>query len=73
MDNETKDGGEHSKDAAPVERQSVEYRLQERERFLRTLIGNLPGIVYRCRTDERWTPELMSDGVERVGTRQRHC
>jgi hypothetical protein len=33
----------------------------------------LPGIVYRCRTDERWTPELMSDGVERVGTRQRHC
>jgi len=67
MDNETKDGGEHSKDAAPVERQSVEYRLQERERFLRTLIGNLPGIVYRCRTDESWTPEFMSDGVGITG------
>jgi len=41
---------------------AVEYRLQERERFLRTLIGNLPGVVYRCRTDERFTSEFISDG-----------
>ncbi len=44
------------------ERDRVEYRLQERERFLRTLIGNLPGVVYRCRVDERFTSEFISDG-----------
>jgi PAS domain S-box-containing protein len=41
---------------------AVEYRLRERERFLRTLIGNLPGVVYRCRTNERFTSEFISDG-----------
>ena len=40
----------------------VEYRLQERERFLRTLIGNLPGVVYRCCVDEQFTSEFISDG-----------
>lgn len=44
------------------EREQIAYRLQERERFLRTLIGNLPGVVYRCRTDERFTSEFLSDG-----------
>jgi PAS domain S-box-containing protein len=41
---------------------AVEYRLRERERFLRTLIGNLPGVVYRCRTDKQFTSEFISDG-----------
>lgn len=50
-----------------VEREIVEYRLQERERFLRTLISNLPGIVYRCRTNEDWTPEFMNDAVDLLG------
>lgn len=67
MENDFGGGDKHSQDAAPIERQLVQYRLRERERFLRTLISNLPGIVYRCRTDERWTPEFMSDGVEIVG------
>ena len=40
----------------------VEYRLRERERFLRTLIGNLPGVVYRCRVDEQFTSEFISNG-----------
>ena len=44
------------------EREQVAYHLRERERFLRTLIGNLPGVVYRCRTDERFTSEFISDG-----------
>lgn len=44
------------------ERERVEYRLRERERFLRTLIGNLPGVVYRCKTDENFTSEFLSDG-----------
>ena len=40
----------------------IAYRLQERERFLRTLIGNLPGVVYRCRVDKIFTSEFLSDG-----------
>jgi PAS domain S-box-containing protein len=41
---------------------TVEHRLFERERFLRTLIGNLPGVVYRCRADENFTSEFISEG-----------
>ncbi len=44
------------------EREKVEFRLRERERFLRTLIGNLPGVVYRCRVDKSFTSEFLSDG-----------
>lgn len=47
-----------------LDHQHIEYRLRERERFLRTLISNLPGIVYRCGTDDRWTTEFISNGVE---------
>lgn len=43
-------------------RYEVERRLRERERFLRTLIGNLPGVVYRCRADAHFTSEFISDG-----------
>ncbi|MDQ6787864.1 MAG: PAS domain S-box protein [Acidobacteriota bacterium] len=48
------------------ERDKVEYRLQERERFLRTLIGNLPGVVYRCRVDAHFTSEFISDGCREL-------
>lgn len=48
------------------ERYAVERRLRERERFLRTLIGNLPGVVYRCRTDENFTSEFISDGCKQL-------
>jgi len=53
-----------------LERQEVEYRLRERERFLRTLIANLPGVVFRCRADENFTKEFVSDGcLELTGYR----
>lgn len=55
------------RDVGQIDQRQVERRLQERERFLRTMISNLPGIVYRCRTDERWTSEFMSGGVELIG------
>ncbi|MFT3905376.1 MAG: EAL domain-containing protein [Steroidobacteraceae bacterium] len=34
----------------------------EYARMLRTLIGNLEGIVFRCRNDEPWTMEFISQG-----------
>jgi PAS domain S-box-containing protein len=36
--------------------------LHESERMLSTLIGNLPGMAYRCLNDENWTMEFISEG-----------
>jgi PAS domain S-box-containing protein len=36
--------------------------LRESERMLSTLIGNLPGMAYRCLNDENWTMEFISEG-----------
>ncbi len=44
------------------ERKRVEVRLRESERQLSTLIGNLPGIVYRCLIKNDWAMEFISDG-----------
>ena len=39
-----------------------ELLISENERKLSTLIGNLPGMVYRCANDEHWTMKYVSDG-----------
>ncbi len=44
------------------ERQRLEDALRESQRSLTTLVRNLPGIAYRCRNDQGWTMEFMSDG-----------
>jgi PAS domain S-box-containing protein len=36
--------------------------LRESERMLSTLIGNLPGMAYRCLNDDNWTMEFISEG-----------
>jgi diguanylate cyclase (GGDEF)-like protein/PAS domain S-box-containing protein len=37
--------------------------LRESERRLSTLIASLPGAAYRCRNDENWTMEFVSEGT----------
>ncbi len=36
--------------------------LRERERFLATLVANLPGVAYRRRNEPGWPMEYISDG-----------
>jgi len=43
-------------------RKNLEEEFKERERFLSTLISNLPGFAFRCRNDRNWTMEFVSDG-----------
>ncbi len=43
-----------------TDRKESERQLGEQKRFLETLVGNLPGIVYRCRNDRDWTMEFIS-------------
>ncbi|TFI57771.1 EAL domain-containing protein [Sphingomonas parva] len=51
--NSFRDAGESAAEAA----------LAESRRQLATLIGNLPGIVYRCGTAPPWALDFVSDGV----------
>ncbi|MEK7206619.1 MAG: PAS domain-containing protein, partial [Pseudomonadota bacterium] len=48
--------------AAELERRRVSQALEESHRTLSTLMGNLPGMVYRCRNDKDWTLEFASEG-----------
>lgn len=43
-------------------RHKAEETLIESERKLFTLMGNLPGMAYRCRNDKDWTMEFASNG-----------
>lgn len=45
-----------------TERKQALEDLKESERSKNTLLGNLPGIAYRCRNDHDWTMEYISDG-----------
>ncbi len=46
------------------ERLIVESSLKESEKKLFTLMGNLPGMAYRCRSDKDWSMLFLSDGCE---------
>jgi len=45
-------------------RRRLQHRKEETDRFLDTLIRNLPGVAYACRDDPEWTMTYMSDGAE---------
>jgi diguanylate cyclase (GGDEF)-like protein/PAS domain S-box-containing protein len=41
---------------------AAEAALMETQREMETLLGNLPGMAYRCRYDDKWTMEFVSEG-----------
>lgn len=43
-------------------RRRIEESLTESQRALLTLMSNLPGAAYRCRNDDQWTIEFISEG-----------
>ena len=45
-----------------TQRKQAEERLRESKRQLATLMGNLPGMAYRCRKDKNWTMVFVSSG-----------
>ena len=44
----------------------IEQELRESQRALTNLLGNLPGLAYRCRNDPKWTMEFVSDGCREL-------
>jgi len=47
-------------------RKKVEEELKKKEKQLYNLIGNLKGIVYRCKNDANWTMTFLSKGIQKV-------
>jgi two-component system cell cycle sensor histidine kinase/response regulator CckA len=45
-----------------IERARAEAALSESQRALATLMGNLPGMAYRCRNNPSWSMEFVSSG-----------
>jgi PAS domain S-box-containing protein len=43
-------------------RVQTQQALEENQRTLATLISNLPGMAYRCKNDQDWTMEFVSEG-----------
>jgi len=51
-----------------VDRVRTEQRFEENQRRFRTLLRNVPGMAYRCRPDQQWSMEFVSDdSVELTG------
>jgi PAS domain S-box-containing protein len=48
------------------ERKAMEQALRESEHQLRSLIGNIPGISYRCLMQDDFPAVFISDAVERL-------
>lgn len=49
-----------------TERKAAEESLREKERRWATLVGNLPGVTYRCANDKQWTVEFISAGCREL-------
>jgi PAS domain S-box-containing protein len=45
-------------------RKAMEVALSDSEERFRTLVGNVPGVIFRCAIDSDWTMEFLSDEIE---------
>ncbi len=45
-----------------TERKELEKSLAESERSKAVLLGHLPGMAYRCKYEQQWTMEFVSEG-----------
>jgi PAS domain S-box-containing protein len=52
--------------ALAIDLKRSEEALKESQRMLSTLMGNLPGMAYRCRDDDEWTMDFISDGCRNI-------
>jgi PAS domain S-box-containing protein len=46
-----------------TERKEFEEQLRKSEERIRTMVDNIPGVVYRCLMDEAWTMLFISDEI----------
>jgi len=49
-----------------TERKVAEETMRHNEEKFRTLVKNIPGVVYRCAFDEHWTMIFMSEAIEEI-------
>ena len=49
-----------------TDRKKAENTLRESQRRLSTLMGNLPGMAYRCKNDKDWTMDFVSEGCKNL-------
>ena len=53
-------------EAGEIRHARTRKSVRESERMLSTLIGNLPGMAYRCLNDDNWTMEFISEGCHEL-------
>lgn len=46
-----------------TDRKQVEQELKNSQRMYSTLVGNLPGMVYRCLNDNNWSMQFVNEGA----------
>jgi PAS domain S-box-containing protein len=49
-----------------TDRKRSELALSENEERFRSLVANIPGVIFRCDIDSDWTMEFLSDAIEEL-------